>query len=34
MHERIIIPESVFSVAEDGSEYVTAVRGRWTLMRS
>ena len=26
MHERIIIPESVFSVAEDGSEYVTAVR--------
>lgn len=27
MHERIIIPESVFSVAEDGSEYVAAVRG-------
>lgn len=26
MHERIIIPESVFSVAEDGSEYATAVR--------
>lgn len=26
MHERIIIPESVFSVAEAGSEYVTAVR--------
>ena len=26
MHERIIIPESVFSVAEDGSEYVAALR--------